>query len=498
MTTRTPRRRGLDHARVAAVLLLTAAFIAIPSVAQAAALHVNTTSDFVDSNPGDGVCSGGLPGACALRGAIMEANALPGPDTIFVPAGTYTLTRVGPGEDGSATGDLDITDTLTINGVGIRRQATIIDGNALNTLQPDRVLHIMLGVSVHISRVIVQHGDAVSGSDTGGGGIRNEGSLTLTQVIVRDNLACLVCFGEGDGGGILNLGSLAQLFLHQVTVTGNEASSGGGIQDIGGRISSAINPRGPSMVVVTGNAAVDKGGGIAIDQEGVVALSYVIIAGNEVLSGRLFGTGGGMDTREGLLGAPTVAISQFLIADNTAISDGGGISCVGCIATLLDGTISGNLSLGAGGGVFTDVGPFSLGGPTVLTNDTITANVAPVGSGIAWLTTQPIVHNTIVALDLLGSDCNHTVTSEGYNLDGGTSCGFTAPGDLHNANPLLGPLQDNDGFSHTHALLPGSPAIDAGSNTNCPSPDQRGVARPQDGNADGIAICDKGAFEVEP
>jgi hypothetical protein len=85
------------------------------------------------------------------------------------------------------------------------------------------------------------------------------------------------------------------------------------------------------------------------------------------------------------------------------------------------------------------------------------------------------------------------VTSLGYNLEDGTSCGLTATGDLVVADAMLGPLQDNGGPTETHDLLPGSPAIDAGS-MDCPPPDtdQRGVARPQG------AGCDIGAVEYVP
>lgn len=83
------------------------------------------------------------------------------------------------------------------------------------------------------------------------------------------------------------------------------------------------------------------------------------------------------------------------------------------------------------------------------------------------------------------------MTSLGHNLDSGSTCGFASPGDLSNTDPKLGPLQNNGGFTATHALLPGSPAIDAGS-PDCPplAIDQRGVARPQG------PACDIGAYEA--
>ncbi len=82
-----------------------------------ATFTVNSPLDMVDVNPGDGVCDA-FRGqrVCTLRAAIQESNALPGPDTVILPAGVYTLTIAGAGEDAAATGDLDITENLTLNG----------------------------------------------------------------------------------------------------------------------------------------------------------------------------------------------------------------------------------------------------------------------------------------------------------------------------------------------------------------------------------------------
>ena len=102
---------------------------------------------------------------------------------------------------------------------------------------------------------------------------------------------------------------------------------------------------------------------------------------------------------------------------------------------------------------------------------------------------------TIIA-DNITVDCSGNPTSLGHNLDSDGTCDLTATGDLPNIDPFLGPLQDNGGLTETHALLPGSPAIDAIPAEDCNDPegnpvttDQRGIARPL-----GLA-CDIGAFE---
>ena len=117
---------------------------------------VNSTADDIDAVSGDGICET-MPGngICTLRAAIRETNARSGPDTIILPSGTYRLSRLGKFEDAAATGDLDITDDITIIGAGATR--TIIDGN--NT---DRVFDIFgtpNEARVIIDGVRIQHGN---------------------------------------------------------------------------------------------------------------------------------------------------------------------------------------------------------------------------------------------------------------------------------------------------------------------------------------------------
>jgi hypothetical protein len=109
-----------------------------------------------------------------------------------------------------------------------------------------------------------------------------------------------------------------------------------------------------------------------------------------------------------------------------------------------------------------------------------------------------VMGNTIIAAN--GGDAcaaPEPLTSRGGNLVDDTTCGLTVAGDQQGVDPLLGPLADNGGPTRTHLPGPGSPAIDGGVASNCPATDQRGVARPQDGDDDGSAVCDAGAVEVE-
>jgi LPXTG-motif cell wall-anchored protein len=137
----------------------------------------------------------------------------------------------------------------------------------------------------------------------------------------------------------------------------------------------------------------------------------------------------------------------------------------------------------------------SSSGHTTLQNVTITKNGAQairVESGTADIT------NTILAGNS-GNECSvlagATLTSHGGNLSDDATCHAIAS-DKKNTQPKLGPLANNGGPTKTQLLLSGSPAIDGGVATGCPKTDQRGIARPQDGNHDGIAECDIGAVEL--
>jgi hypothetical protein len=86
-------------------------------------------------------------------------------------------------------------------------------------------------------------------------------------------------------------------------------------------------------------------------------------------------------------------------------------------------------------------------------------------------------------------NCSGWLTDAGHNLSSDTSCPFTGPGSMNGTDPMLGPLADNDGPTFTMALLPGSPAIDAGDTGAAPATDQRGRPRPVG------AAADIGAYE---
>src|SRR5713101_1679664 len=154
--------------------------------------------------------------AGSLRAAIIQANASHGPDTIMVPAGTYTLTLAGANEDDAATGDLDIRNDLTISGAGAA--TTIIDGGGL-----DRVFQVF-GAKVAISGVTIEGGIA----SQGGGLFNSGGNVTLSQCDTG-GFAIGLPGGAAQGGAIFNAAGTLSISGGAIrgAASGGDGSSGG-------------------------------------------------------------------------------------------------------------------------------------------------------------------------------------------------------------------------------------------------------------------------------
>jgi CSLREA domain-containing protein len=193
--------------RLPAALAIGLALVLIPAAAAQAAVFVVTTT--ADGN--NGGCTVSL---CTLRDAVIAANASPG-SSITLPsnANPYTLTLTGVNEQAAATGDLDVTATLTINGGGA--QTTIIDGNAA-----DRVFEVIGAVTLTLNNVTVRNGSTAASAGKSGGGI-NAGSGT---VVLSNSVLSLNNGSSGQGGGII----AANVTLTNSTVIGNTTSDQGG------------------------------------------------------------------------------------------------------------------------------------------------------------------------------------------------------------------------------------------------------------------------------
>ena len=367
---------------------------------------------------------------CSLREAIRSAE--PG-SVVEVPAGVYVL------EHGGLLVDRD----LTIIGAG--PDATFV--RAAPSTQGESVSVFMVpGHRVEISGMTIEGGRA-----TWGGGIYNQGDLTLVDLVVRGNEA------EIHGGGIFNLMG-GTLVLSRSLVTGNVARHGGGI------FNDATITVTDSTVV--GNSAIrGKGGGLHNSQGGVVALSNSSISGNSSRFG-----GGGIYTRSEL------TLINAVVMDNQAGSDGGGIFNWGARLRITNSTVALNRAPSEGGGVHN-----IASGLMTLGNSIIAANESKVGP-----------------------DCFTSVDdamSMGHNLVGnGVACDVRShAGDMMGTtdrpiDPNMRIIHDDAGRATNYVLLDGSPAIDAADDGMAPGADGRGMARPQGGASD-IGAYEKSAGE---
>ncbi|MBI4518975.1 MAG: right-handed parallel beta-helix repeat-containing protein [Deltaproteobacteria bacterium] len=411
---------------------------------------VDSTTDEPDATAGNGICASTPSGSCTLRAAIDEAVARNAGDTVSVPGGTYTLTQGALWIDGATAG-------LTIAGGG--SDVTAIEGDVFN-----EVVHIGHNSDVTIEDVLVINGGSsgiVIESDAAlqlrrsrvignqGGGIFNEGALLVDECEIAGNIS------QQDGGGISNYDA-GYAAISRSEIRNNRAANGGGI----------YNGPGPaaSMVLLDSmlrqNQAENEGGGLYSD-------GTLTVAGCAVVENYTEGSGGGLRLVE------TADITNTTIHANWA-TFGGGVSADSPAA------------------------PGSL----LLANATITDNAANDGAGIglgggieAAFADELVVRNSIIAGNSsasAGPDCSGQLVSEGYNLIGNTSgCTFSGDitGHLTGVPANLASAGNHGGPTWTRALLPGSPAIDAGNDLTCEAVDQRGITRPQGSH------CDIGAFE---
>jgi CSLREA domain-containing protein len=420
---------------------------------------VNTLLDLGDTTqPGDGRVDGdaGTPGdQVGLRGALHETNALAGRQFIqFSVTGTITLVN----------GQLVVNDDLDIIGPGA--SSLTISGN-----KASRVLQVEAGKTLSLESLTVA-GGRVNGQN--GGGIRNLGTLFLENCVVADNAAT-----GSRGGGIANEGTLE---IYTSTLSGNSSSSGGGVFSSG-------------TLYMFGSTLADN----SAFQGGALATSSSVV--NAVAT-----------------------IDASTISANSA-DQGGGIFHHG-VLDVRNSTLSGNFAR------FTGAALYFFGGQnadSTLTNVTITNNRADSdgngtgsGGGVYVTASRLALNNTIVAANFKGPSPSTVPDDMGglgnakvdadrsfNNLVGPGGGGGLSDGVNDNqvgvSNPRLGPLQNNGGSTFTHALLPGSPALDRGSTFAAAqkglSTDQRamGFVRAADAaDADNLRTVDIGAFEAQP
>jgi hypothetical protein len=504
--------RGIKREGFAVISVLL--FCAMAMQTRAATITVTNRND---SGPG------------SLRQALANAN---NGDTInFAVTGTITLT----------SGGLEVTKSVAISGPGANQLS--IDGNLddqrtfVFEVSPERTLSIfgltirnaVYGISnnqgtVSVSRCVV--------SDISGAGLYNSveqgsggASVTIINSLVSDS-----------GVGIRNASGTNQSprFGPTRTMARGSTSVRKPVDDASGTatctacmtIANSVVTRsgiwgvlnfayGAADVTVL-NSGLTGNSIVGIETSGYMANAEITVKNSTLSSSSFYG---GIYS-----GFSTVSIANSTISGNSAKIDGGGIYGAGGTISIENSTISGNSAPGGftGGGIYsngvddlsivnstisgnsagTGGGIYNVNSSLHVANSTIASNSAGSGGGIYNDQGQFAISNTILNAGASGENIFNsggTVTSQGYNLSSDDGGGYlTGPADQINTDPILGPLQDNGGPTFTHALLPGSPAIDKGNSGGVPI-DQRHFYRPIDipgiPNATGGDGSDIGAFE---
>jgi hypothetical protein len=448
----------------------------------------NATSgqDTIDFAPG-------LSGTIRLQGALPTLNASVtiqgGANALTVQGGAYyyspyyfgNLFTIGSAANVQISG-LTIDDALTaVNNAG---SLVLNDCALLNCTDWDGFGYAGYGSALYNTGSATLNNSTVENNYSRGGAVSNAGTLTISNSNVSQNRWG---YAIGNGGSAIVSGSTlsgnqngdifnfngASLTVSNSTLSGNKAGAdgGGGIFNDG---TLAVNNSTLSGNKAAGAAAFTTatsgggvksypgssgiGGGIFMNS-GTLSINSSTLEGNQAIGGSTTGSGGSTGGGFGgglYIAGGTVSINNSTLADNQAIANGGSLTAPGG---------------GFGGGIYSSI--YNSAGASALQ-----------------------MHDTILANNIAGTapDLDGNVTSLGHNLIGNTSGGggFAAT-DLLNVNPQLGSLQNNGGPTQTMALLAGSPAIDAGDNTNAPADDQRGPGFPRIVNG----IIDIGAFEVQ-
>lgn len=298
---------------------------AAPARLTAATITVNATADVLD----------GGDDQCTLREAVIAANgdaasgdlglhplecaAGSGADTIVVPAGEYVLSLASTNENAALDGDLDIASDVTIQGAGAA--SSVINGNGAVT--GDRVFNVIINTSVSLSGLTIENGKVGSFVDGGGIFVGSNSTLEMSDCVVSSNLS-----DQGNGGGIVNFGSLA---VRRSAFVGNSGGFGGAIDNlgdlliVGGTFSGnsasyaggALMANGSSADVLnatlSGNSTQGDGGAVFVNTGSIINLRHATITENTTHGG----DGGGVRIQP----AAALHMEGTLLADN--IDDAG-------------------------------------------------------------------------------------------------------------------------------------------------------------------------------
>jgi len=450
------------------------------------------------------------------------------------------------------SGDIGGDDQTDANGIVIDT-ANIVGKNSYHV-----VLGSGVGNSAILDGFVITAGYASQTPPNihgfGGGMVMQAGSPTLNNLVFSGNTA-----GKGKasyGGGAMYISFASNPILTHVTFIANTAGGGAGmyndrgsnpvLNDVTFSRNNAIaascmgnyansNPI-LNDVVFDNNSSSNKG--CMLNEDSDPTMNRVTFSNNSarygsgmynyrssptltdvVFSDNVAGhVGGAMENED----HSNPVLTNVLFSGNSANHQGGGMfnivssNPVLTNVAFIDNKVTSNIGGGGGGGMH------NSNSDPILTNVTFSGNHAIVGGGIDnWQSNLTLINVTFsnntadqYGAAIYSQESKPTITntiiwgntpgdSQMLNATGNSSItfsiiagGYPGVGNL-NVNPKLGILANNGGFTLTYSLLSESPAIDAGSPSTCPTMDQRGKLRPIDGNGDGTAVCDIGAFELQ-
>lgn len=375
--------------------------------ANAATFTVTKTADTAD-----GACDAD----CSLREAITAANALAGSDVIILPAGIYTTTIATTNDNANANGDLDITGSVKITGDG--EGTTFVEANASPGVAFDRVFHILgTPTSVLIENLTVRNGRTPAAAPVfRGGGIRNEGSLTLRKVTVSGNQT------GARGGGIASTNPGTFLFLDRVTVTGNSANSTIASTFGGGVFTNFSNVRIRKSTFTLNQAIAWAGAGLIGVGGGFYALDGDVSIKDSTVSNNSIGGTSPVNSNDGgglrfvnLTGPMNVALERLTITGNQILSGaalGGAIgagSAAGTVdpltinisdSTISNNSVTSNSALPGGGGIFLN----GVGLATVTVTNTNIVNNTATSTNPSFQSSGGAIYSNDANLTLLTSN----------------------------------------------------------------------------------------------
>jgi hypothetical protein len=342
------------------------------------------------------------------------------------------------------------------------------------------------GVYVRFTPLVMKNVNISGNTANSGGGLYIDTSnAMLDNVTISHNTAKIsddpsLEFDAGDGGGIFNNG---QLYMSNSTISENIAGEGSGFGSDGGGIYNRATAKLTNVDILWNSVPNGSGGGINNVGSSTGSANLVLV--NDTLGNNHATHGGGLSND----GAQANITGTTINNNNSAIAGGGILNTNSGTVSLINSTISGNIGGNEGGGIASN-----QGSTLNMTNATLAANQATHTGGLVY-ESGPIYLVNVLLDGNSGGNCGSVPLGGSYNISSDASCSFIGEFNNNGVTPRIGPLQDNGGPTLTHALLTGSPAIDAGTSWLAPNIDQRGLTRPRDGNNDGVAGYDIGAVE---